>query len=256
MVYCDAHNHIQNCSDLIILDSQEYKACSCALSVKEWEKLHTQISLAKIYKGFGVHPQIAQQLNNRIGSNSQIANLLQFEENLLQNNELDVIGEIGFDLYSKDLKSTQKQQEEIWYEQLEFAQKYQKAIVVHCRKAMHLLFKDVKILKKVPAVVMHSFSGSLIEAHSILSKRINAYFSCGKQILNNNKHAIECARSIELERLLLETDAPYQSLYGEKFTSLDDIFYVYKKAAMLRNMDLDLFSKQIYTNFTKCFEVL
>lgn len=256
MIYCDAHNHIQNCSDLTLLKLQDYMGCSCALSVEEWENLNNQTSLARIYKGFGVHPQCPKQLKNKIGSNSEIVYLLEFEENLLRNNKLDVIGEIGFDLFSTDLKQTQKQQEEIWYEQLEFAQKYKKVIIVHCRKALHLFFRDIKALKKVPAVVFHSFSGSLVEARSILSKGINAYFSCGKQLLNNNRHATEFARTIDLERLLLETDAPYQTLHGEKYTSLNDIFYVYKEATMLRNMNLELFSTQIYTNFTKCFQAL
>jgi TatD DNase family protein len=258
MVYCDAHIHIQNCSDISFLENNKYFACSSTHSKKEFEKLcdiETQLlnsikdlSQIKIYKSFGIHPQMA--------TSNDITKYYSFLESLLALHTIDAIGEIGFDLFSEEFKQTFKQQEAIWYQQLELAQKNGKPIIIHCRKAMSFLFRDTRLLKQLPAVIMHSFSGSVTEANSFLHRGINAYFSCGKQILNNNKQALKCVTAIEKEHLLLETDAPYQILKNEKETYPSDIIRVYKKASDLRGISVCELTKQLEKNFINCFQGL
>lgn len=58
---------------------------------------------------------------------------------------------------------------------------------------------DSALLRKIRAVVFHSFCGGMYEVEGILGKGINAYFSFGKQILNGNKKSIECVRFLPLD---------------------------------------------------------
>ena len=52
--------------------------------------------------------------------------------------------------------------------------------------------------------------------------------------MNNNKKAIDCVKNLPVKNLLLETDAPFQTLKGEVNTLPKEIFDVYKEAAKLR----------------------
>lgn len=68
--------------------------------------------------------------------------------------------------------------------------------------------------------------GPPVEAQSLLDRGINGYFSFGKQLLNGNKKASACVCELPSERVLAETDAPFQFLKGEQYTDLKDIIKV------------------------------
>ena len=165
-------------------------------------------------------------------------------ENMTKYDKISAIGERGFDLFTPEFKSTLDKQKEVWNAQLELAIKYDKPIIVHCRKGMCHIFESVEKLKKIKAVVFHSFSGSMVEAQSILKKGINGFFSFGKPILNGNKNAIQCVKSLPIENILLETDSPYQTLKGESFTSPIDILKVYAQFVKHRKDENEIISNQ------------
>lgn len=167
--------------------------------------------------------------------------------------KISAIGECGFDLFTPEFKSTLDKQKEVWNTQLELAIKYDKPIIVHCRKGMCHIFESVGKLKKIKAVVFHSFSGSMVEAQSILKKGINGFFSFGKPILNGNKNAIQCVKSLPLENILLETDSPYQTLKGEEVTNPSDVLKVYKEVFNLRQEDSEVIVSKVFHNFDKIF---
>ena len=110
------------------------------------------------------------------------------------------------------------------------------------------------MLKKIPAAVFHSFAFGPREALSVLSHGINAYFSFGKALQNGNKKSMACVAELPLERLLFETDAPYQTLKGESFTPLGDIKLVYQKASELRNCPLNQLCASVERNFSFIFD--
>ena len=164
---------------------------------------------------YGLHPQNA--------GNELIKKSADFLENLAENKKIIAIGEAGFDYFNDDFKSHKKVQDEIWNIQLDLALKYNLPLVVHCRKANEKLFEYSKKLSKLPEVLFHSFMGSPVEGKSLLRKGINGYFSFGKQIFNNNKKVIACVKELPEDRVLGETDAPYQFLKGEKYTRPGEI---------------------------------
>lgn len=261
-MFCDAHFHLVQSymafpSDLKMppfFQNQPVKACTCAHNIPEYGKqkqlllqiANSSLHSADIKSAFGLHPQ-----------QPAIENAF-FLEQLLEKNEICAVGEAGFDLFTDEFKINLENQKEAWQIQLELAQKFSRPLVIHCRKAMNFIFADSRQLKKLPAVLFHSFPENPDAAFSILNHGINAFFSFGKQILNGNKKAIACVKSLPLQNLLLETDAPFQTLKGEKFTSPDEIKKVYEHAFHLRffqdsTQEFSIFCQKLCQNFESLF---
>ncbi len=225
----DAHFHYAVCKRLGLSlpyfgDDIKWSGISCAHSKAEY--LIQGTAPENIIQAFGMHPQNA--------ADEDIIESSDFLESLLENQKIEFIGETGFDYFTPEFCEAKKQQEEIWNIQLALALKYNIPLVIHCRKANNKLFEYSNQLKKLPEVLFHSFMGSPTEAKSLLNRDINAYFSFGKQMMNGNKKVIECVRQLPEERLLTETDAPFQTLKGEEYTDLSDIKKIYEIMIALR----------------------
>ncbi len=265
--FFDAHFHFSECMKFenpfdSLAGFGKYFGCSSVHSVKEWKSQKSGLNLLSdlsekskvrdntgegllisdekihILKSFGLHPQ------NPLVENAG------FLENLLKNNELDAIGEAGFDFFTDEFWQNFDRQNEAWHIQLELAAKYQKPLVVHCRKGMQYIFREINTLKKIPSVLFHSFPGPIEEARSVLCKLPDAYFSYGKQILNGNKKVLSCLQNLPLKNILLETDAPFQHLKDERFTSCAEIKRVYRAAFDVRK---ELSPEIIKDNFFTMF---
>lgn len=221
----DAHFHYFHCKKLGICDfPTDWRGISCAHSREEWEV--QKAAPSSVLHSYGMHPQNAGYEN--------IKESADFLENLAKSKEIIAIGEAGFDYFSEEFRTYKKEQEEIWNIQLDLALKYELPLVVHCRKANEKLFEYSKKLSKIREVLFHSFMGTPIEGKSLLNKGLNAYFSFGKQVFNNNKKVISCIKELPHERILAETDAPYQFLKGEKFTRPDEIVKVVEEIRKLQ----------------------
>ncbi|MBR5096693.1 MAG: TatD family hydrolase [Treponema sp.] len=203
----------------------------------------------RLLQSFGLHPQ------------EPLLENLPFLEGLLQEKRIAAIGECGLDFFTKEFSEKAGEQEKAFGAQLDFAARYGVPAIVHARKAIQEIFESAAALKKVPAVIFHSFAGTPADARSLLAKGINAYFSFGKPLMNGAKKAIACVRSLEIERILLETDAPYQTLKGEAATSPAEIADVYQAAFEIRNAGIPFearpsfmdFAASVEKNFDKAF---
>ncbi len=229
-IFFDAHFHYAVCKELGIElpdfgSGISWSGISCAHSKEEFEIQKDAPSC--VIQAYGMHPQNAAKEN--------IKESTAFLEELLSKNLISFIGEAGFDFFTDEFKAAASLQEEIWNIQLELALKYNKGLVVHCRKANHKLFEYSKQLSRLPEVLFHSFMGPATEAQSLLEKGINGYFSFGKQVMNGNKKVISCVKDLPWERVLIETDAPFQYLKGEKYTNLSDIKIITQKMFDLKN---------------------
>ena len=124
--------------------------------------------------------------------------------------QIDAIGECGIDLFTSELRSTLDLQREVFRAQIELAVRYQKPLVIHQRKAMAEIFSLAPSLSQVSAVLFHGYSGTAIEAQTILNKGVNAYFSFGKSVIRGDRKTAACLATLPRERLRFETDSPYQ----------------------------------------------
>jgi len=169
------------------------------------------------------------------------------------------IGECGFDLYNTAFKETEALQDRVFAAHLEIALRYDLPVILHVRRAMHKIFDVTKILAGCKAVIFHSWSGTLEEGRALLRRGVNAYFSFGNVILLNHKQAIRSCALLPMQRLLTETDAPYQPPRGQKFSQWSNLPKILKTAAVIRNesglkSSVNELETQIEDNFKAIFK--
>jgi TatD DNase family protein len=209
---------------------------------------------------FGVHPQLpaVKIANGGRFTENDLNDKLETLRNLAVESKLSAVGECGFDFYNAAFKETEKTQDALFAAHLEIAINYGLPVVLHVRRGMHKIFATVKTLSKCKAVVFHSWSGTLEEAKSLLRHSINAYFSFGNTIMLNHKQAIQCCSLLPVDRLLTETDAPFQPRRGEKYSAWADLPLILKTAASLRSeagnrIDVNELEVRIEANFRAVF---
>jgi TatD DNase family protein len=209
---------------------------------------------------FGVHPQLpaVKIANGGRFSDDELNGSLEILRNLAAAGRIAAVGECGFDLYNAAFKETEKTQDTLFAAHLEIAINYGLSVVLHVRRGMHKVFAAAKNLSKCKAVIFHSWSGALEEAQSLLRHGINAYFSFGNVIMLNHKQAIQCCSLLPVDRLLTETDAPFQPRRGEKYSTWADLPLILKTAASLRSeagnkVDVNELEEKIEMNFKKIF---
>lgn len=122
------------------------------------------------------------------------------------NSRLIAIGEIGLD-YHWDITYKSEQQYAM-REQMQWAQHYDLPVMIHSRDAVE---DTLMILREFPSVrgVMHCFSGSHEVAEQVV--KLGYYLGIGGVITFKNCKLAENLVGIPLERLVLETDAPYMA---------------------------------------------
>jgi TatD DNase family protein len=181
---------------------------------------------------FAVHPQLPASFPGDFRREAEIA--LALLESLAREGRLHAIGETGFDLYNEAYRESEAAQDELFAVHLELAIRYGLPLVLHIRRAMHKVFPHAKALKRLPAVVFHSYQGTAGEGEALLRRGINCFFSFGTPIILNHKGAIRACAALPADRLLLETDAPYQGLRGAPFSRWADLAAVLRGAAAIR----------------------
>lgn len=220
---------------------------SCTYNSKLFEKEYSFIknnNIKNIYLSFGLHPWYCKEYSLEFYED--------FITDLILSKKIISIGECGFDLFNSDLKITENIQIECFKLCLKLANKFNLPLIIHNRKALELIYKFSKDLSKLKAIIFHSFSFSYNDALSILNKNINAYFSFGNSIFQSKK-ALFCVENLPLEKILLETDAPYQKRTFNSFTNPLEIESIYTKVSEIRNISLENLSESIEKNFTKVF---
>ena len=258
ILYFDAHFHLADCMyDNIPLPGNDmaWYACACSHSKEEWEITERFTALRQaqgprgpqMYLSYGLHPQSAGHIDVKENAD--------FLEQLLHQHKLNAIGEAGFDYFNEEFRAQAATQEEMFNLQLDLALKYNRPLVIHCRKANEKLFEYSKQLKKLPGVLFHSFMGMPNEAKSLLSRGINGYFSFGKQMMNNNKKVIACVKELPLNVILAETDAPFQYLKNERFTHPNEIKKIYDAISEIRGEELPKIQETLAQNFMNLFSL-
>ena len=160
-----------------------------------------------MYAACGIHPEDARYLEGTPDEELSRLEEIISEEMKKPSSErkLVAIGEIGHDFhyegYSRELQ-------ELYFErQMEMAERYDLPVIIHDRDAHGPCF-DMAL--KFPTVkgVFHSFSGSAEMARELVKRGWYISFS-GVLTFKNAERVRAVAESVPLERILIETDAPY-----------------------------------------------
>lgn len=150
-----------------------------------------------VYCYLGIHPEEAKDWNGEIEEKIKT---------LASSPKVVGIGEIGLDYYWD--KSNIDLQKEIFIKQIELANELNLPLNIHDRDAHKDTFDILKEHNKNSAVIMHCFSGSPEFAVECLKE--GWYIALGGVVtFKNAKKMKEVAKIVPIEKLLLETDAPY-----------------------------------------------
>ena len=257
-VLTDAHIHF---ADLAARDpgfASAYAAgpyLACAASHDEPEFLATEALASpgpgrpkglSFVSSFGIHPQWAVWKN------------ADFLAKLAASGRIAAIGEAGFDFFGDRpervrTKENLEAQTAVFEYQLELALARGLPMLLHVRKAMDLVFAYAPRLRRLPSLVLHSFQGTAGEALALLGRGVPAYFSFGAAILNGHKRAQDACAAVPPDRLLSETDAPWQPPRGEAFCRLEHLALVVGGMAAIRGVDREALEERLALNFAAAY---
>ncbi|MDE6080241.1 MAG: TatD family hydrolase [Duncaniella sp.] len=116
------------------------------------------------------------------------------------------IGEVGIDLYWD--KTFVAEQKEALHAQFLMALKHNLPVIIHCRKGLNEIIEVLQSLPLTPRCVFHSFGGDATDVMR-LREIGDFYFGINGIVTFKNSRLREVLPVIGIERILLETDAPY-----------------------------------------------
>ncbi|MBR2546082.1 MAG: TatD family hydrolase [Erysipelotrichaceae bacterium] len=162
----------------------------------------------------------------------------------------DMIGEIGLDYRSHP--HTKVQQKHFFIAQLEMARHYGLPVNIHCRKASA---DTLNILKEHPCKgIIHSYSGSIEMARLFIKEGYCLAF--GASVLFPNSHKPQQVISqVPLDRLLIETDSPYQSPVRDHRHEPEDIVNIYEAISRISNISIQELTAAVENNFDGIFNI-
>ena len=152
-----------------------------------------------IYAAVGSHPDVADEVNEAV--------LEEYRRLVAVNPKIRAIGEIGLDYHYEDIP--REIQLRAFRAQMALAKELNLPVIVHEREAHE---DGMKVVEEFPEVtgVFHCYSGSAEMARELVKRGWYIGFT-GVLTFKNARKAVEVAKAIPLDRIVLETDCPYMS---------------------------------------------
>ena len=146
----------------------------------------------------GIHPHDAKTMN---------AESIKILAALLKEKKVVAVGECGLD-FDRDF-SPRPVQESCFHAQLSLAEEVQKPLFLHERVTFDRFIAILKEHSSLPEGVVHCFTGQLKEAKTYLE--MGYYIGFTGAITDMRRFAAleEVVRYVPLDRMLIETDAPF-----------------------------------------------
>lgn len=217
-----------------------------------------------VYATVGLHPMHTSKSHHdkqELGEDSAYTDHgeefdYDFYKKIALHSKVVAVGECGLDYYRPN-EGTKIRQREIFVRQVVLACDVKKPIMIHCRSAFDDLVSiletiDFKLLDN-PGIV-HFFSGAIEDARKLLD--IGFSFSFGG-VITFARDYDSVVQYIPLERIVLETDAPYvapvpyRGKRNEPFYSIE----VAKKLAEVKGVSFEEISHTTTENAKKIFQI-
>ena len=210
MNFIDTHCHLDGEEftadrDAVVQRAREAGCEKIFLPAIDLKTCHTVLDVCSQYPGYcypmlGLHPEEV-----RADWSKQLADIKSvFSTNMI------AIGEVGLDFYwSREFEAEQLLAFE---EQVRWSVETRLPLMIHCRKAQNEL---VTILKRyaheLPGGVFHCFTGNEQEACQLLEFPQFALGIGGVVTFKKSRLPETLAAVVPLDRIVLETDAPYMA---------------------------------------------
>ena len=258
MEWIDAHTHLD--SDELYAQKDEVLLRAEAVGVRGILQVNSEATPTSMQRSFeilsmdssmlrwgafGIHPHQASLYSD--GLEKALLQYLSFPH-------VVALGEIGLDFYYN--YSPPEVQEEVFKKQLKLAIDLNLPVVIHCRDAyVHL----AEILKEIASEwrgMIHCFTGTGDEMDPLLNLGFHISFS-GIVTFRNAVALQQAAQAVPLDRMLVETDAPFLAPVPHRGKTNESAFVVDtgRFLATLRGVDENEIAAHTSRNFRKLFGV-
>lgn len=209
-MFIDTHCHLQDPRykkldlDEVIKRAKDNNVMIMIISGYDIKSNQEAVDIANRYEGVyatvGYHPEAAGKIDDLD---------LKKLETLAQNEKVVAIGEIGLDYHYENTKK--EEQQELFISQLQLANKMQKPVVIHSRDSANDTYNILKEYKDINIKgVLHCYASSYEMA--LKFSELNIIFGIGGVLTYKNSQVLkDVVRQLEMDKLILETDAPYLS---------------------------------------------
>ena len=199
MNYIDTHCHLDGEEfaadrDAVVQRAREAGCTAVFLPAIDVASCHTVLDVCRQYPDYcrpmlGLHPE---------------------EVRADWRDQLIAIGEVGLDYYWS--REFEHEQQEAFEEQVRWAVELQLPLMIHCRKAQNEMVAIIKrYAHDLPGGVFHCFTGNVQEAQQLLEFD-RFVLGIGGVLTFKKSHLPETlADVVPLDRIVLETDAPYMA---------------------------------------------
>lgn len=276
--YFDAHTHIhfpayeKDRNEVIAhaIDQEVGMVTVGTTLATSEEAVKTAEAFLNIWAAIGVHPthasesfhdpdELGKPVHGEVRYPAEAFDTKKFHA-LAHNPRVVAIGECGLDYFrlEGDGKKAKEEQKKLFVAQIQFAHKVKKPLMIHCRSAfpdlIAILESERTSLGKHDAGIIHFFSGTEAEAKRLLNLGFSFTFG-GVLTFTSDYDAV--VRTIPLDRILSETDAPYVSPapYRGKRNQPAYVTYVTRRLAELHKITEEEMASQIIKNAERIFSI-
>ena len=252
MELIDTHAHIdmlEGYAEYYVAQAAENNVSKIIIPGIEAEGFPKIIEIAERFKNIffelGLFPTEALKWND---------NYPELIKKFAQNPKCAGIGEIGLD-YHWD-KSFIDKQKEVFIKQIEIANSLNLPITVHDRDAHEDVLEIIDKYNDGSEIIFHCFSGN-VDFMKEITKR-GYYLAIGGVVTFKKAEVLkEVAREVPLDKLLLETDAPYLAPvpFRGKENQPAYIKYTAEEIAKIKNIPVETIAEATTKNAEKVFRL-
>ena len=209
--FIDTHTHIdgeefKDDLDEVIARAKEAGAIQLLCPGINYDSIATMKAVCERFPDFirpmlGLHPEDVKE---------DYKEVLDKMHQEIPNGNYIAIGEVGLDYYWS--REFEKEQLDAFEQQVQWSVETQLPLMIHCRKAQNEMVKIIRRYEKeLPGGVFHCFTGNQHEATELLQFDKFVLGIGGVSTFKKSHLAEDLATVVPLEKIVLETDAPYMA---------------------------------------------
>jgi len=229
----DSHCHL--------FDIKQYKPSKDLIVVSSGYSHATNVKNAELSKKLNIPFSLGIAPQSVIGDRD----LTPLDEwaDFIKKSKPNAIGEIGLDYHWAKGEEDVKKEELVFRRMLDLAEEMKLPVVIHGRKATSDILDTFKMRNFELPIMMHFFAGNVSEAEWVAEK--GGYISIPPLHSKERRNVI---KEIQLENLLVESDAPYVVRKPEQVK--DAVSYI----AEVKELDFDIVAEQTTKNAHSFFK--
>ncbi|MFW6318704.1 MAG: TatD family hydrolase [Bacillota bacterium] len=252
-MYIDSHVHLNSDVlyenlDFYVKKAQQQNVSHMIVIGFDGQTNKRAIEIAKnypnIYATVGYHPTEAKSVTN---------DDFELLKTYLKQDKVVAIGECGFDFYWDE--DHEAEQRYVFRTQIELAKEFDVPLIIHMREATEKTFKLLEAYAPIKGI-MHCYSGSAEMAERFLE--LGLHISLGGPVtFKNAKTPKEVARMVPLDKLLIETDAPYLTPHPYRGKQNDSSYIplIAKEIARIKSLSVEKIAQATTYNALKLFNI-